>query len=221
MSPRQQALHRAVARVRYRLVDHRRERTGSTIEVDGRAFAVAPGVFNPAVHISGVAIASAIDDRWIPAGAAVLDLACGSGVIAVFAAAFGAHVTATDVSPEAVTCARANVARHGLSDRVEVHQADLLTDLGRFDVIICNPPYEIGRPPTADDQTLVSPDFFTRLAPTVVDHLTTDGRMLLALPEGHNEPVGIFRRQGLTCEVFQTIPTRVANLTMWQVRLAG
>jgi ribosomal protein L3 glutamine methyltransferase len=51
-------------------------------------------------------------------------------------------VVATDVSPDALEVARANVRRHRLEDRVRLLQADLYQGVsGRFDLIVSNPPY--------------------------------------------------------------------------------
>jgi release factor glutamine methyltransferase len=74
-----------------------------------------------------------------------LDLAAGSGAIALALASErpGCRVTATDVSATAVASTRANAARLGLSDRVEVlHGAWFEPVAGRrFDLIVSNPPY--------------------------------------------------------------------------------
>ena len=47
-----------------------------------------------------------------------------------------------DLSAAALDIARRNITRHGVRDRVECVQGDLLTPLtGRFDLIVANPPY--------------------------------------------------------------------------------
>ena len=58
----------------------------------------------------------------------VIDVGCGSGCVAVALATNtpGLKVTAVDLSPAAIEIALQNVARHGLSERVSVWQADLL-----------------------------------------------------------------------------------------------
>src|SRR5574337_114625 len=74
-----------------------------------------------------------------------LDLCTGSGCLAILMAhAFPqAHVTAVDLSAEALEVARHNVADYHLQERIELIQSDLFTSLGkrRFDLIISNPPY--------------------------------------------------------------------------------
>jgi ribosomal protein L3 glutamine methyltransferase len=74
----------------------------------------------------------------------VLDLCTGNGSLAVLAALAwpGASVDATDLSADALTVARLNVERHGLGDRIRLRQGDgLAAAEGRYDVILCNPPY--------------------------------------------------------------------------------
>lgn len=76
--------------------------------------------------------------------ARVADVGTGSGAIAVALAlrAPGARVWATDTSAAAVGLARANVARHGLDDRVDVLHADLLDGVpGSLDLVVANLPY--------------------------------------------------------------------------------
>jgi release factor glutamine methyltransferase len=73
----------------------------------------------------------------------ILEIGTGSGIVtsAMLRDAPEHRYAATDISPHAVTCARAN--------RVPVVRADLFRGLrGRFDLIIFNPPYL----PTAPDE---------------------------------------------------------------------
>ncbi|HEU4616962.1 MAG TPA: 50S ribosomal protein L3 N(5)-glutamine methyltransferase [Gammaproteobacteria bacterium] len=77
-------------------------------------------------------------------GDRVLDVGTGSGCIAVAAAHYcpEVEVDATDVSEAALALAARNAARHGVSDRVHLHAADLFPDRGGpYRVIISNPPY--------------------------------------------------------------------------------
>ncbi|MEJ3651721.1 class I SAM-dependent methyltransferase [Actinomycetes bacterium KLBMP 9759] len=77
-------------------------------------------------------------------GASVFDIGTGTGVLAAVLARRGAApLTATDINPRAVTCARATMAQYGLD--VRVAQADLFPS-GRADVVVCNPPWLPGTP---------------------------------------------------------------------------
>ncbi|HEX5467952.1 MAG TPA: class I SAM-dependent methyltransferase [Gaiellaceae bacterium] len=76
--------------------------------------------------------------------ATVADVGSGSGALAVAVAlrAPNVEVWAADLSPAAVELARANVARHGLEDRVRVLRGDLLEAVpGEVDVVLANLPY--------------------------------------------------------------------------------
>lgn len=77
----------------------------------------------------------------------ILDLCTGSGCIglAIAKRVKDAHVTLADISKEALAIAKKNVTRHQLANRVACVQADALAPapefLGKFDMIVSNPPY--------------------------------------------------------------------------------
>lgn len=77
---------------------------------------------------------------------AVLDLCCGSGVIAtVLAKETGRRIFASDVSFEALQIAKRNLERHRLAGQVDLVQGDLLSPFHQndevFSLIVSNPPY--------------------------------------------------------------------------------
>jgi release factor glutamine methyltransferase len=73
----------------------------------------------------------------------VLDMGTGSGAIALAIADEmpGCEVTATDTSAAALEVARANAERLGLAERVELVEAMLPPEPGRFDLLVANLPY--------------------------------------------------------------------------------
>ena len=73
----------------------------------------------------------------------VLEVGCGTGCIACsLAKEAGAHVTATDIAPEAIACAQRNVEALGFEELVEVIQTDCTNGVeGPFDALVSNPPY--------------------------------------------------------------------------------
>lgn len=83
--------------------------------------------------------------EWIGSrSVSVVDVGTGSGAVAVAIAlrAPAARIWATDDSEAAVSLARANVARYGLQERVEVLLGDLLEPVpGELDLVVANLPY--------------------------------------------------------------------------------
>jgi tRNA1Val (adenine37-N6)-methyltransferase len=74
----------------------------------------------------------------------VLDLGAGCGVIGLLLLVMGkaARVTAVEVQPQLAELVRRNALANGVSDRVEVVEADLRhADLPRADAVVFNPPY--------------------------------------------------------------------------------
>ena len=77
----------------------------------------------------------------------ILDLCTGSGCIGLAVAnrVKDSWITLADISKEALAVAKKNVVRHQLGNRVSCVQVDALGPapdfLGKFDMIISNPPY--------------------------------------------------------------------------------
>jgi release factor glutamine methyltransferase len=108
-------------------------------ELDGRRYAVAPGVVVP--RRRSLLLVRLAAERLRP-GAVAVDLCCGSGALgaALLAREPGLDLHAADLDPAAVACARRNLPPE------RVHAGDLFealpTDLrGRVDVLVANAPY--------------------------------------------------------------------------------
>jgi len=66
--------------------------------------------FSVLENLSGTAAARLVRFAGIGAGAAVLDVACGTGVVALTAARLGANVTGVDITPALIARAKDNAA---------------------------------------------------------------------------------------------------------------
>ena len=125
---------------RYPLAGHDAE-LGLELRAHGGAFA-GPAVDLGTRFLSGFAGSFPADARR------VVDLGCGTGVLAVTAARAlpAASVLALDVSRVAVLSATATAEANGVADRVEVRRAHLLAGVpdGSVDLILCNPPFHRG-----------------------------------------------------------------------------
>lgn len=74
----------------------------------------------------------------------ILDLCTGGGCIGIAAALefTEAEVVLADISAEALELATKNIELHEVQGRVTSVRSDLFSDIdGRFDLILCNPPY--------------------------------------------------------------------------------
>ncbi|MGC6443837.1 MAG: peptide chain release factor N(5)-glutamine methyltransferase [Rubripirellula sp.] len=76
----------------------------------------------------------------------IADLGTGSGVIAITLAKHLPHskIVATDISVDALQIAKWNAEKHGVSERSEFVQSDLLSEVSQpqdFSLICSNPPY--------------------------------------------------------------------------------
>ncbi len=163
---------------------NRRRLTAAVIErIEGQPVVVLPGVLNPAMTRTGAFFASVLAREPLVRGAEVLDLGTGSGVCAVIAARLAARVTAVDLSPAAVRCARINALLNALEDRIEVLHGDLFAPVRgrRFDLVLFNPPFLRGEPRDDADLAWRSVDVPERFAAALRDHLKPQGSALLLL----------------------------------------
>ena len=67
----------------------------------------------------------ALIERYVEPGIDMIDLGCGSGILAIAAARLGARVLALDTDPIAVQATRENAARNDVSDRVTAAEGSL------------------------------------------------------------------------------------------------
>ena len=73
------------------------------------------------------------------AGATVLDVGCGSGILTLVALALGAaRARAIDVDPDAVAVTRENAERNGVADRVEADETPVEAVADRYPVVLAN-----------------------------------------------------------------------------------
>ena len=150
-------------------------------ELRGRRLAAPPGrsrAVRPTAERAREAIFSILGHRLD--GASVLDLFCGTGALAIEALSRGAaRAVLVDSAPR---LARANVAALGLDARAEVVRSDAVRFLRsgreRFDLILCDPPYNIAHRLEGDLDSLIPP----RLAAGGLVIVESSARRPLALP---------------------------------------
>ena len=125
------------------------------------SFEVEPAVLVPRPDTEALVLEALKRLKPLPAPD-VLDVGTGSGCIAVSLAhqKKDARITATDISPDALTVAQRNATKNGVAERMTFLQGDLFAPLpsgSTFDLIASNPPY-------------IAQSEFAALAPDVRDH---------------------------------------------------
>ncbi len=119
-----------------------------TQEFCGLEFQVTPAVLIPRPETE-LLVQEALRVVDFNTASVLIDVGTGSGCVAITLATIlgRAQLVAVDRSPEALAVARANAERHGVADRIEWVEGDLLGALrerglaGRVEVIVSNPPY--------------------------------------------------------------------------------
>ena len=112
----------------------------------------------------------------------VLDMGTGSGIQAILAASKSNNVTAVDVNPFAVECAKLNVNSNKLSSRIKVLESDLFkTVKGKFDLIIFDPPFRWSAPRDLWERSCADKDYNTmrEFFEKAGEHLNKNGRILV------------------------------------------
>lgn len=179
-----------------------------------RRFYVDPRAIVPRSHI-----AELLPERLAPwlgrrAPRRILDLCTGSGCLAILAALAWprARIEASDLSRGALAVARRNVAAYRLKTRVRLVRADGFAGLpgGRYDLILCNPPYvpavQMRRlpqeyrhePAVALGSGRDGLDFVRRLLAEAGDRLTDRGVLVVEVGDRRKALERAFPRLGFT-----------------------
>lgn len=121
-------------------------------------------------------------------GLEVLDVGCGSGILAIAALKLGAAMaTGTDIDPQALQASRDNADRNDVSvDELTLCYPEQLAAERRFPLVVAN--------------ILAGP--LVELAPTIAGHVGPGGRLALSgiLERQADEVLDAYRDQGLTMD---------------------
>ena len=173
---------------------------GCTIKVDERAL-----IPRPETEILADIVVKSAEE-----GNKILDMCTGSGCIAVAVAKAreDISVTAADISEAAIALAKENANLNSVDINFVV--SDLFTKVrGRFDIIVCNPPYiksgEIPQlqrevreyePKLALDGGEDGLDFYRRIAKEVKSYIAKGGMLIMECGEGQaNDIIQLFPKR--------------------------
>ena len=196
-------------------------------EFYGREFVVGPGVLIPRMD-SETTVAAALEA--CPAPRRVLDCGVGSGalLLTVLAEAGGGGV-GIDRSPEALAIAARNARSHTrgvMLLRRDWHEPGWTRGLGRFDLILANPPYVEDDAPIEPDVRRWEPagalfagpeglDDYRVLIPQLPELLTESGVTVLEIGATQAEQVTeIAAQSGFACELHRDLADRPRALVL-------
>lgn len=161
---------------------------------------IPPGVFHPGYFFSTKILLRFLDTLTLR-DKKLLELGCGSGLLALSAAQKGATVTASDINPTAVETLRKNAATNTID--IRVMHSDLFGAFGdeQFDVILVNPPFFPKNPVAEADYAWycgAQYEYFQRLFSTGPPFLGKDGILYMILSEDcdHQRILGMAATQG-------------------------
>ena len=143
----------------------------------------------------------------------VLDIGCGTGLIAIMAAQRSeAQITGVEIDATAAKRARENAANCPWSERIEIIHSDILSfeSPERFDAIVSNPPYFVNSLKCDDNQrtlarhndSLSSESFFEKCASL----LQEEGHISIIIP------CDIMENWKLAAAKQQLHPTRITYI---------
>lgn len=118
----------------------------------------------------------------------VLDVGCGSGILAIAALKLGAsHADATDIDPQALQASRDNAERNGIAESdLSLYYPEQLSDGGAYPIVTAN--------------ILAGP--LVELAPMIAGHVALGGRIALSgvLANQANEVYEAYAAQGIAMD---------------------
>ena len=173
---------------------------------------------------------------YIKEGNRAVDLCTGSGCIAISILKETLNVTAVavDISADALDIARKNAERHGVSDRIEFIEADLMKcDMASFisdtDIILSNPPYintdviptlskEVqNEPAIALDGGADGMDFYRHFINVIPPLMKRDAKILFEIGYDQGEKISaLCADKGLKCRLHRDFGGnfRVAEISL-------
>lgn len=180
-------------------------------------FRVTPDVLIPRPETEFLVVRLLDLAREIPTGQPIniADVGVGSGILAVCAAKnlAQARIVAVDISPPALDVARQNASEHGVDQRIEFVESDLLASVDparTFDFVVSNPPYITSdeMPQLARDVRDYEPrqaleagprgtEVIERLIPQAAERLRPGGALLMEIsPQLETAVRGLLEQDG-------------------------
>jgi len=153
-------------------------------EYYGMDLTVFPGIFHPGWFVTSVMLLDMVESLNLE-GKRIMEMGCGTGVLACRAAQHGAMSYACDISREACNNAELNVSKNNL--KVTVVQSDIFDQIPkdlRFDFIFVNPPFEARYPESEAEFAFCCGEefeYYISLFDNLKNYLSSEGKLIMAL----------------------------------------
>lgn len=151
------------------------------VRFDDYELIVNPGVFDPTLG-EGSQIMAKIKHLFV--GDDILEIGTGTGALAILAAENAKKVVATDISQNAIDCAKENISKYNLNYKIELRKGDLFNVINEgeeFDIILFNPPFLNGIPETNLEYSYYDNDYKTldRFFSEASKHVKSSGAIII------------------------------------------
>lgn len=144
------------------------------------------GAFGSGEHETTLSCLEELENLAPLDGARVLDLGCGTGILAIAAALLGANpVTAVDIDPKAVEVTQENTRLNGI--KMDIRLGSIEAAPGPFHLIMAN----------------IHGDILMALAPQMVGKLLPGGTLLLSGVAFHENYQVLLTFQSLGCQLLK------------------
>lgn len=156
------------------------------------------GVFAPIRSEYIQLVAQAAPPKALATHSIAFDIGTGTGILAAALALRGIQrIIATDTESRAIDCAHENLTRLGLTDHIELLQADLFPP-GQAALIVCNPPWIPARPGSPLEHAIFDANnrMLLGFLRGLREHLLPDGEGWLILSD-FAEHLGLRSREAL------------------------
>jgi release factor glutamine methyltransferase len=181
----------------------RKERT---FRFEDIAITVWPGVFHPGLFSSSLFLLSFLKEQNLR-DKQFIELGCGSGLIAIYAARQGAVVTATDINQRALS----NASQNAVSNQAHIDfiHSDLFMAInGTFEWIVINPPYYPKKPTNDADFAWYCGEhfeYFENLFLQLPMHIHENTEIIMVLTKGCdlNAIFNMARRRGFEFQLLK------------------
>jgi methylase of polypeptide subunit release factors len=143
------------------------------------------GVFSPIRGDYIELVLKAVLPAAIQKNSIAFDIGVGTGVLSVVLALREIKkIIATDQDDRAIACAKENIARLGLSSKIEILKTDLFP-AEKAALIICNPPWLPARPSSTLEHAIYDPEsqMLKGFLSGLKDHLLNSGEAWLILSD--------------------------------------